>query len=217
MSPSPRARRIAALALFCCLVVVGRVSCDSSAAYREGRSFEAAEQPHEAAVRYGRAIHMYLPLLPVPLMASERLIVLAEAAGTGAPHEARFCWEELRSGWLAVRSFRQPGSRFIQRAEDELATWMLANPEAAWPDPEMAPAEREAEVRRVLAAREDPETGWVLVMGLGWCLWLGAAGMAIRRGIPAIDSDPLDWRAIGRWSLISAAGYAAWLLGLGLA
>jgi hypothetical protein len=215
---SPRARRVLGLIGFCLLVVVGRVSFDSSRAYQEGLRFEASDEPHEAAVRFGRAIHMYLPLLPVPSRASDRLIVLAEAAhARGSKHEARFCWEQLRSGWLSVRSTWQPGRRYIARAEDELAAIMLGDPDAAWPDPKLSSAEREASVRAVLEAREDPVILWVLVMGLGWFVWLGAAAAAILKGIPRDDDAPIAWPVIGRWCLISVGGYAVWLLGLALA
>jgi len=211
-------RRLLALAAFCAIVVVGRVAFDASRNFQDGFRFEAAGEYHEAAVRYGRAIHAYLPLLPVPHRASERLVELAEEAERrGDPAEARFCWEELRSGWLAVRSAWQPGGRWIERADDGIAAILLADPAAAWPDPSLAAPQREATVRAALDAREDPKTSWVLVMGLGWALWLGAAVAAVARGIPADDDAPLRWPEIRRWALISVAGYAVWLLGLALA
>lgn len=211
-------RHVFALVAFCGLMVIGRVGWDSSRAYQDGRQFEASGEGHEAAVRYGRSIHMYLPLLPVPHRASERLVALAQAAEVrGELAEARFCWEELRSGWLAVRSSWQPGQRWVIQAEGSIAALILADLGAEWPSPDGTAEERESTVREALAAREDPSSFWVLVMGLGWALWLGAAGTAIWRGIPADDDAPIAWSAVRNWAAISLGGYVVWLAGLGLA
>ncbi len=211
-------RRVLGLVAFCVVVVVGRVAWDASRNHQDGLRFEAAGETHEAAVRYGRSIHMYLPLLPVGDRASERLVALAEAASArGDAVEARFCWEELRSGWLAVRSAWQPGRAWIAQAEDGIAALILTDDAGTWPARDLPPAAREAQIRAALEAREDPSTFWVLVMGLGWAVWLGAATAALWRGIPADDDAPVAWAVIGRWTLISAVGYGLWLLGLALA
>lgn len=211
MSP----RRVGAFLAVCALIVCARVTWDASRTYAEGRGFEAAGQPHEAAVRYGRTLHSYLPLLPTPHRASERLVALAERArAANDPAEERFCWEELRSGWLSVRSAWQPGAAWIVQADDAITRLVLEADGALWPDPEASPEDREAIVRARLAAREDPAVGWVLLMGLGWLVWIGAAATAIWRGIPADDERPLRWPVVGRWAGLSAAGYLVWLLGL---
>jgi hypothetical protein len=208
--------RLLALALaFCTLVVLGRVGWTGWDEYNEALEFEGQERWHEAAIRHGRAIHMYLPGSPLPGKAGDRLLALAEAAVTrGEPREARFCYEELRSGFLAVRSFYQPGRSYISAAEDGLVPLMLADERGNWPDRSLPSAAREDAVRAVLAAREDPALGWVLLMGLGYFLWLGAAGFGIWRGLPAQAESPIDWPALGRYAGLSGAGYLLWLLAL---
>ena len=206
------------LAALCVLAVVARVSWSGVAETRRARMFEQEGRWHEASVHYGRAIHMYLPGSPIPGRAGERLLALGAAAEErGEPLEARFCYEELRSGFLSVRSFYQPGQRFIDAAEEGLVPLMLADDRGNWPERTLPAAEREAQVRGVLAEREDPSLFWVLVMGLGYLAWLGAAAMAILQGLPRHDRAPIRWPVVLRWGLISAVGYGLWLAGVAFA
>ena len=215
---SSTGRRIAVLAALCVLVVVARVAWSGMAEARRGLAFEEEGRWHEAAVHHGRAIHMYLPGSPVPARAGDRLLALARAAEErGEPMEARFCYEELRSGFLSVRSFYQPGRRFIEAAEEGLVPLMLADDRGNWPDRTLPRAEREAEVRAVLGEREDPALLWVLVMGLGYLAWLGAAAMAILQGLPRHDRAPIRWPIVLRWGLVSLVGYGLWLAGVAFA
>ena len=161
---------------------------------------------------------MYLPLSPLPSKAATRLIALSEAAQrAGEIDEARFCYEELRSGFLAVRSFYQPGAAFIERAEQALAGIMLSDPRASWPDRALPDSDREAIIRGVLQEREDPSLPWVVLMGLGYLLWLGAAAAAIWRGLPADGDSPIHWAQVRRYGALSLAGYLLWILGVALA
>jgi len=212
------ARLLAGFVAFCTLVVVARVGATGVGEYRRGQSFEEVGQAHEAAVHYGRAIHMYLPLSPLPGKAAERLLRLAEAAQRGGNlDEARFCYEELRSGFLAVRSFYQPGTHFIEQAEVALAKIMLADSRSTWPDRALPEPERAKIIQGVLQEREDPALLWVLMMGLGYFVWLGAAAAAIWRGLPSDANSPIRWPHIRRFGGLSAAGYLLWLLGVALA
>lgn len=208
-------RRVALFVAFCILVVVGRVIGSGTAELRAGRSYEAADQHHEAAIAYGNAIRMYLPASPMGGEASKRLLVLAErAASSQQPDEERFCLEELRSGWLAVRSLWQPGASWITKAEERLVPLMAGDGRGAWPDPALDRAGREAVAREVLAFRDDPHLGWVVLMGLGYVLWLGGAGLAIWRGIPGDDAAPVRWKTVLSFAALSACGYVLWLLAL---
>jgi len=212
------ARTIACFVAFCVLVVVARVGATGLGEYRRAQGFEDIGQSHEAAVHYGRAIHMYLPLSPLPGKAATRLIALAEAAQrTGEVDEARFCYEELRSGFLAVRSFYQPGATFIEQAEKALTGIMLSDPRTNWPDRALPDSGREAIIRGVLQEREDPSLPWVVLMGLGYLLWLGAATAAIWRGLPGEGDSPIRWGQVRRYGLLPLAGYLLWILGVALA
>ena len=218
MSPLTGRRQLIALGAFCVLAVVVRVTWSGMYEYRQGQDLEQQEEWHEAAVHHGQAIHMYLPFSPIPGKAAKRLLALAAAAeARGEPREARFCYEELRSGFLSVRSFYQPGKRYVEQAEAALVPLMAADVRGGWPDPGLPAQEREAAIREVLAEREDPSTLWVLVMGLGYAVWLGAAAMAIGQGLPADDHSRVRWPRIIRWAAISLAGYGTWLLGVALA
>lgn len=212
------ARMLTALLAFCVLVVVGRVGATGLGEYRLAQQLQDAGDLHEAAVHYGRAVHMYLPLSPLPHRAADRLIALAEAAGArGDRDEARFCYEEARSGLLAVRSFYQPGADTITQIEERLAALMLADERGNWPDRSLPQSEREAIIRGVLEKREDPKLLWVLVMGLGYITWLGGAAAAIWRGLPMDADAPIAWQPIRRFGGASLAGYLLWLLGVALA
>lgn len=211
-------RRLLLLLALALVSLVTRVAWSGWSQLGEARDFEQRSESHEAAVRYGRALHMYLPGSPLGDRASERLLALADAAADdGDRWEERFCLEELRSGWLAVRSTWQPGQRWIALADERLLALMMNDPEAVWPPLDMPPAKREAILRQALEPPEDPRLPFVLLMGLGYFVWLGAAAAAIWRGFPAQGEDRTDWRMVGRWGALSAGGYLLWLLGLGLA
>lgn len=197
----------------CAAVLFVKVAWTGQSEFSEGQALEAAGAEHEAVIRYGRTIHMYLPGSPLPSRAAERIVVLAKAAEErGAAREARFAWEELRSGFLSVRSFYQPGGRYITEAEQALTRLMLADAEANWPPRSLSAAAREAQVRAVLDAREDPSLPWVFVMGIGLAVWLGAAGWGIWTGLPEDETVPANWPQIRRCAALSGAGYLLWLL-----
>ena len=211
-------RPVALCLLICSLAVVARVTSSGLGEFRQGQDLEAEEQWHEAAVHYGRAVHMYLPLSPLPGRAGERLLALGEAAMVrGEAREARFCFEELRSGFLAVRSTYHPGQHFIDDAERQLTELMRQDSRGNWPDRALSEPERRARIAAALGEREDPDLLWVLVMGLGYFLWLGGAGLAIWRGLPAEDSGEILWPVLLRFGGLSVVGYALWLLGVALA
>ena len=208
-------RRLGLFLAFCALIVCGRVVYSAGYEFRQARDLEAEQRWHEAASSYGAAIRMYLPGLPVGAMASERLLALADrAADAGERDEARFCLEELRSGWLSVRSLWQPGQTFVTEGERRLATLILEDDRGNWPDKGLSETDRRAIVDEVLAKRGDPKMLWVLLMSLGYFVWLGGASMAIWRGIPDQPDSPVRWKIVGRWATTSVAGYLLWLLAL---
>ena len=94
---------------------------------------------------------------------------------------------------------------------------MLEDERGNWPDRSLPASEREAIVRGVLEKREDPKLHWVLVMGLGYLVWLSGAAVAIWRGLPMDAGQPIAWQQIKRFGGISLAGYLLWLLGVALA
>lgn len=198
---------------FCTLVVCARVVFSASSELRSARLLEGEGRWHEAAAGYGAAIRMYLPGLGTGPAASERLLALSDRAMTsGDADEARFCLEELRSGWLAVRSTWQPGQRFVTTAEERLASLMLEDPRGNWPDRALPPSERAAIVQGVLAERGDPAVGWVLLMGIGYLVWLGATALAIWQGVPTRPDHPVRWKIVGQWASAAVGGYLLWLL-----
>jgi hypothetical protein len=212
-APATTARSLGLFLAFCALVVCARVIASGSYELRTARSLEAEQRWHAAAAGYGSTIRMYLPGSPLGAAASDRLLLLADRARAhGEPDEERFCLEELRSGWLSVRSLWQPGQRFVTEAEARLAAGILADPRGNWPPRTLDADARAAEVARVLAVRGDPAAGWVVLMGLGYLLWIGGAGLALWRGLPAQTDAPVRWKILGRWAAASAAGYLLWLL-----
>ncbi len=210
-------RRIAILAAACLLVVVVRLSWQGTSEFRAGERFAEAGDVHEACVRYGRAIHLYLPLSPLPGKAGGRILGLADGVAETEPRLARFCLEELRGGLLAIRSTWQPRADLVAEAEERLVPLMIDDPRGAWPDPQLPAAEREAIAAAALAEREDPALLWVLVMGVGWVLWIGGAALAIVRGVPSSAQAPVDWGVVLRFGGAAVVGYGLWLAGVAFA
>jgi hypothetical protein len=213
-----RWRRLArgtAVGMLALALIVAKVAWEGRREWKLARAAESRGDAHVAAMYYGRAVHMYVPGWPLPMRAARRLLELGDAAeGRGDALEARYCYEEARSGLLAVRSFWQPGRELVAEAEQRMLPLMLSDPRGNWPDRALPEAERAAALRAVLASREDPAPGWVLLMGIGYVAWLGAAGMAILRGVPEREDEPFAWAPLLRWSGASLLGFLAWLLGV---
>jgi hypothetical protein len=164
---------------------------------------------------YARAIRMYLPGLPTNREAAASLLALCERArAEGDRDEERSCWEELRSGWLAVRSFYQPGEEYIARAEAAIAELIVAHPEGVWPDRSLPADERLLRARELLARRDDPNLGWVVVQGAAWLAWIACSVLAIVRGLPEVPGEHVRFHALSSWGAAAVSAFGVWLLAL---
>ncbi len=183
----------------------GRAECHRAEAEIE------AGRPYQAVIHYERAVRWYLPGSPYGARAVEALWSLGEEAEAGDdPELALFAYRGLRGAGYATRSFYQPYPARIAAAEERIAALIAADPVAAWPDRSRSPEERRAEVLANLRDHQDPATGWVIVLELGFLAWLGGgAALAWRLGREGR-------RRRTTWLLIAtvAVGYVLWILGM---
>ena len=199
---------IAVMALLLRVLWGGRAEC--------GRADDEIEagRPYQAVLHYERAVRWYLPGSPYSGRAVDALWTMGEEAeAAGDPELALFAYRGLRASAHATRSFYQPYARRISDAEEHIATLMAADPAARWPDRALDAEERRGIVLDNLREHEDPVTGWVIVLELGFLAWLGGgAALAWRMGRP-------ERRKRTTWILAGTvcAGYGLWILGMWLA
>lgn len=207
-------RDLALAAAIVLVAAVGRTAWDARAYRREAEAALATGSKDAACEAYGLLLHRWIPGSSQAEGASRALVALArEAEAGGDLFLARTCWEELRSGWLSVRGWWQPGASWITEAEAALPDLYLKDLRATWPDPALPLDTRRELLRQSLAQREDPSALWAMVLELGFGLWFGGATMAIVRGLPTTDDGPVLWPALRRWALLSFGGWLLFLLG----
>ena len=205
-------RRLVVVALLAAAAVIGKVAWTGWSQWEAGIEAEGRADHHEAALRYGRVLHMYLPGSPLADRASQRLLDLADAATDR--DQQRYCLEELRSGWLSVRGLWQPGQPWIDAAEFRLTGILTEDPRGNWPDRALPHEGRRAVVAAVLTERDDPILGWVLVMEAGFILWMAATARGFWLALPEEQGQPIAWGRLGRHLSVAALGYGLWLLGV---
>jgi hypothetical protein len=181
---------------------------------RRGDAELGADRPFQAALHYERAVRWYIPASPYVARAADALWDMGQTAEESGDVElALFAFRGLRSGAYATRSFYQPLPRRIADADEHIASLMILDPQAAWPDPGLSPEKRRAEVLENLQQHTDPSTAWVIILEIGLLTWLACAA-ALAWGLGR------EKRTARRtWILASASslGYALWLVGMWLA
>lgn len=199
---------VAVVALLLRVLWGGRAECGRAAGEIE------SGRPYQAVLHYERAVRWYLPGSPYAARAVDALWAMGEdAEDAGDPELALFAYRGLRASAHATRSFYQPYPRRIDAAEERIAALMAADPAAAWPDRALDAEERRGIVLDNLRDHQDPATGWVIALELGFLAWLGGgAALAWRMGRP-------DRRRRTTWILIGTgcSGYVLWILGMWLA
>lgn len=168
------------------------------------------DRPYQAVLHYERAVRWYLPGSPYVTRAARALWDLGEQAQAAGDDElALFAYRGLRASAYATRSFYQPLPRRIADAEVRITELMVANPDASWPDRTLSREERHRIIAENLQDHRDPRTGWVVVLELGFVVWV--AGTFV-----------LTWtigRKRGRRTtvlLVSGivVGYVLWIIGM---
>ena len=199
---------VGAIVLLLRVLFGGWVEC------RRGEAELGADRPFQAAIHYERALRWYVPGSPYVARAADALWRMGQSAeDAGDPELALFAYRGLRSGAYATRSFYQPLPRRIDAADERIASLMILDPRAAWPDPALSAQERRAEVLENLKQHTDPSTFWVVILEIGLLTWL-ACGAALAWGLGRKGRT-----ARRTWVLASAAsvGYVLWLVGMKLA
>ena len=195
------------------VVLLARIYASGQGALDDGHA--ALERGNElaATVAYREAVSWY-----VPLLASWR----TEAGGAlWALHEAQIAdgrlpdavrsLQSLRAGLRSGDSILRPDEGLKARVDAALAPlmaqWEREDAQAAGREPPGTLTDRTAHHAALLARDERPSRGWGLLGVAGFFLWAGAATAGLRG-----DSGP-RWRLLA----LSATGFVAFLLGVGLA
>lgn len=209
MKPALRYAAAAALVL---AVAAGRVAVESRAALDEGNAQlrRGAVEPGVRALR--RAAHLYLPGDPATAAAYDALERFARDQETLGRHDhALLAWRAVRSSALATRWVIVPHHDRLMRANRRIARLMALLPPP--PEERDTTVERREELHYALLLEDRaPEPAWVVVLGLGLALWVGAAFYAARHGWD--DEDRPRVRPLAAAGAAVAVGLTLFLLAL---
>lgn len=206
------ALRYAAAAALVLAVAAGRVAVESRAALDEGNAQlrRGAVEPGVRALR--RAAHLYLPGNPATARAYDSLERFARDQETLGRHDhALLAWRAVRSSALATRWVVVPHRDRLDRANRRIARLMALLPPP--PEERDTPVERREELHYALLLEDRaPEPAWVIVLGVGLALWIGAAFYAARHGWD--EDDRPRGRALAASGAAVAVGLTLFVLAL---
>ena len=194
------------------LIVMGRAWLESRRELAAGRAALAGGDAPEAIRRLRRTAHWYLPANPNCQEAYAALESIAtQAESQGRNDDAAAAWRAIRASALATRWLYVPHRSELERANRHLAALMVAMRPPSQ-DPDINRARLRDEYLALLSENTAPEPAWVIVMGLGFFVWLGAAFWAARNGW---SDDDVPRRHVLAWAGgLVALGMALFVLGI---
>ena len=205
-------RRYALAAGLVALVACGRVLIESRAELATGRAELAAGRADVGVRHLRRAAHLYVPGSPFTRDAYDTLEAAAVAAeARGQNDRALTAWRAVRASCLATRWLVVPYAERLDRANRRIARLMALLPPPPV-DRDVPQAQREERHLALLLQDDAPAPAWIVVMGLGFATWLGAAGWAARRGWD--DDDAPQWKTLRVAGALTVAGMALFFLAL---
>jgi hypothetical protein len=207
-----RARRWGLVALVIAAVVGARVLSDARTELDAGRRALAEGHDDVGVRRLRRAAHLYLPLSPYTRDAYDALEAYARAAESrGQNDRALSAWRAVRSSALATRWLVIPYREQLERANRRIARLMSLLPP---PPVDRGASQAQLEERHLALLQEDraPDPAWVVLMGLGFALWMGAVAWATRRGWD--DDDRPQWPVLRVAGAVVAVGMLLFFVSL---
>lgn len=205
-------RRWAPVVAVLVAAVCARVLVDGRTELHAGQAALAAGR-HDAGVRHlRRAAHLYLPLSPYTAGAYDALESYArDAESRGQNDRALTAWRAVRSSALGTRWLVVPYRERLDRANRRIAHLMALLPRAPV-DRDATPAQVEDRHLALLQEDRAPDPAWVVLMGVGFALWMGAVAWAVRRGWD--DDDRPQWPALRVAGAAVAAGMLLFFVAL---
>ncbi len=200
------ARRWASVALVIAAVVCARVLTDARSELDAGRRALAEGRDEVGVRRLRRAAHLYLPLSPYTRDAYDALESYARAAESrGQNDRALTAWRAVRSSALSTRWLVIPYRERLERANRRIARLMSLLPP---PPVDRGATQAQLEERHLALLQEDraPDPAWVVLMGVGFALWMSSVAWAARQGWD--DDDRPQWPVLR----LAGAGVALGML-----
>lgn len=192
-------------------VLVTRALVEGEREYRASGTLLANGELEQAIVRARLSASWYVPGAGHVPAAYERLIGIAKVAeGRGDTRLALLAWQAVRTASLSSRWIVVPHERERVMADVSVARLSAKLPTA--PAAERSEPEIEQEMLAALSRQEHPFAPWVVVLLAGFGLVTAGFAVVGTRGLAA--DGRLDWRK-AQWGLwMTAAGIAAWAVGL---
>jgi hypothetical protein len=200
--------------VFCAIAVVVclRVVIDSRAELRAGETALAAGRDDQGVRKLRRAAHLYLPLNPYTHNAYDALEAYARnAESRGQNERALSAWRAVRSSALATRWILSPYRDRLERSNRRIARLMSLLPPPPV-DRETTPTQREERHLALLQEDHAPDPTWVVILGIGFVLWMGAVAWAALRGWD--DEDKPQWEVLRTAGAVTAAGLLLFFIAL---
>lgn len=194
------------------LLVAGRVLVEGSRELSAGNSALAHGDVPDAVRRFRRAAHWYLPGSPYCAGAYEKLETVAtQAESQGRADHAFAAWRAIRASALATRWLITPERPRLERANRHIAALIVEMP-APPQDRGKDRARLREEHLALLTEDHAPEPAWVVIMALGFAMWIGAAFWAARNAWD--EDDRVRPRALAIAGSLVALGLLLFTLGV---
>jgi hypothetical protein len=201
-----------AVAVLLLAAVSVRVLVEGASELRAGDVALARGDVADAIRRWRRAAHWYLPGSPYAARAYERLEETATRAETQGRADVAFsAWRAIRASALATRWLVIPQRERLERANRHLAALLAEMPQPAEDRERDRTRVREEHLSRL---NEDhaPEPAWVVMLAIGFAMWLSAAWWAARKGWD--ENDRVIPRVLAIAAGVAVTGVALFLLGV---
>ena len=206
--------KITSLCLFLLFLVVSYVGIQGYRDYQMAEAAKAKGEMTAAITHYQRSIKWYLPGAFYVAKAAEGLWQVGiEAENKGDNVTALMAYQELRSGFYAGRSFYTPGTEWIEKCDQKIAT-LMAQWEASSARGKESPS-IEALSRKhlaILGQKGRPDYFWSIILELGFFGWLGSIigfVMQVFLGEKGFNGK----RALG-WGIVFLISYFLWITGM---
>ncbi len=189
---------------------VTRIYIGSWMEFREAERLFSRGMLEDSLFHYERAIHWYVPVIGYSEMAAERIWEIGKKAEDEGKYAlALSAYQGLRSSFYSVRSFYQPGRKWIDLCNDKILYFYARRGSDARKDEE---GEEVRRMRDKLKKQRDPDPFWAALSILGLSGWIGATVLFIWAGIGREQKLKTGVSVFSGLMFLSC--YAIWIIGM---
>ncbi|MEM7828076.1 MAG: hypothetical protein QW561_01905 [Candidatus Aenigmatarchaeota archaeon] len=186
-----------------------RVYIGSMMEFRKAEKLYSEGMIEDALFHYERAIHWYMPVFGYSEIAAKRMWEIGmKAESEGNKNLALSAYQGLRSSFYSVRSFYQPGKKWIDLCDEKIIALFVKKEGGASGDDD----NEIARFRAKLKTNRDPDPLWAAVSIFGLFGWISATVLFIWFGIG--KEQKLNARISAITAVMFLSCYALWIIGM---